>query len=163
MLARQRVLRYVRFPLSPLQCGSSRMFGSSPPKGDKLPPLMGKVKIFGNSKNSPFRELFLLRCIHPSLLMNMVSKGSAQLTELCDQEVQIGMPVEIVTRKIRTDMDEHGIIEHGQSPPQGDKLRPVLEKAILDCIICSQSTQLPIINSLEHSFSIFLTYLKLKG
>ena len=38
---------------------------------------------------------------------------TARLTDLGDQEVQIGMPVEMVTRKIRTNMDECGIIVYG--------------------------------------------------
>ena len=38
---------------------------------------------------------------------------TAQLTDLGDQDVQIGMPVEMVTRKIRTDMDDRGIIIYG--------------------------------------------------
>ena len=45
---------------------------------------------------------------------------TAQLTDLGDQEVEIGMPVEMVTRKIRTDMDERGIIVYGY------KFRPVM-------------------------------------
>lgn len=45
---------------------------------------------------------------------------TAQLTDLGDQDVQIGMPVEMVTRKIRTDMDDRGIIIYGY------KFRPVL-------------------------------------
>jgi uncharacterized OB-fold protein len=38
---------------------------------------------------------------------------TAQLTDLGDQNVEIGMPVEMVTRKIRTDMDDRGIIIYG--------------------------------------------------
>ena len=45
---------------------------------------------------------------------------TAQLTDLGDQDVQIGMPVEMVTSKIRTDMDDRGIIIYGY------KFRPVL-------------------------------------
>ena len=45
---------------------------------------------------------------------------TAQLTDLGDQNVEIGMPVEMVTRKIRTDMDDRGIIIYGY------KFRPVL-------------------------------------
>ena len=44
---------------------------------------------------------------------------TAQLTDLGDQEVEIGMPVEMVTRKLRSDMDERGIIVYGY------KFRPV--------------------------------------
>lgn len=45
---------------------------------------------------------------------------TAQLTDLGDQEVEIGMPVEMVTRKIRSDMDERGMIVYGY------KFRPVM-------------------------------------
>jgi hypothetical protein len=45
---------------------------------------------------------------------------TAQLTDLGDQGVEIGMPVEMVTRKIRTDMDDRGIIIYGY------KFRPVM-------------------------------------
>ncbi len=45
---------------------------------------------------------------------------TAQLTDLGDQEVQIGMPVEMVTRKLRTDMEDRGMIVYGY------KFRPVL-------------------------------------
>lgn len=38
---------------------------------------------------------------------------TAQLTDLGDEPVKIGMPVEMVTRKIRNDGDEHGIIVYG--------------------------------------------------
>lgn len=38
---------------------------------------------------------------------------TAQLTDLGDQPVEIGMPVEMVTRKIRSDGDERGIIVYG--------------------------------------------------
>ena len=45
---------------------------------------------------------------------------TAQLTDLGDQPVEIGMLVEMVTRKIRSDGDERGIIVYGY------KFRPVL-------------------------------------
>ncbi len=45
---------------------------------------------------------------------------TAQLTDLGDQPVQIGMPVEMVTRRIRDDGDEKGIIVYGY------KFRPVM-------------------------------------
>ena len=38
---------------------------------------------------------------------------TAQLTDLGDQPVEIGMPVEMVTRKMRNDGDERGIIVYG--------------------------------------------------
>jgi len=45
---------------------------------------------------------------------------TAQLTDLGDQPVRIGMPVEMVTRKIRTDEGDRGMILYGY------KFRPVL-------------------------------------
>jgi len=44
---------------------------------------------------------------------------TAQLTDLGDQPVQIGTPVEMVTRKLRNDGDERGMIVYGY------KFRPV--------------------------------------
>jgi uncharacterized OB-fold protein len=38
---------------------------------------------------------------------------TAQLTDLGSQKVEIGMPVEMVTRKLRSDGDERGIIIYG--------------------------------------------------
>ena len=46
---------------------------------------------------------------------------TAQLTDLGDQPVEIGMPVEMVTRKLRQDGDERGIIVYGY------KFRPLLQ------------------------------------
>jgi len=48
---------------------------------------------------------------------------TAQLTDLGDQPVEIGMPVEMVTRRLRQDGDERGIIIYGY------KFRPVLASA----------------------------------
>ena len=45
---------------------------------------------------------------------------TAQLTDLGDQPVQIGMPVEMVTRKIRSDGDDRGMLVYGY------KFRPLL-------------------------------------
>jgi len=45
---------------------------------------------------------------------------TAQLTDLDGSDVEIGMPVEMVTRKIRSDGDERGIIVYGY------KFRPVM-------------------------------------
>lgn len=45
---------------------------------------------------------------------------TAQLTDLGDQPVEIGMPVEMVTRKMRNDGDERGVIVYGY------KFRPLL-------------------------------------
>lgn len=47
---------------------------------------------------------------------------TAQLTDLGDETVRIGMPVEMVTRKIRNDGDERGMIVYGY------KFRPVMVK-----------------------------------
>lgn len=38
---------------------------------------------------------------------------TAQLTDLGDEPVEIGMPVEMVTRKIKNDGDERGVIIYG--------------------------------------------------
>ena len=48
---------------------------------------------------------------------------TAQLTDLGDQPVEIGMPVEMVTRRLRQDGDERGVIIYGY------KFRPVLHAA----------------------------------
>jgi hypothetical protein len=48
---------------------------------------------------------------------------TAQLTDMGDQDVQIGMPVEMVTRKLRSDGDERGIIVYGY------KFRPLMQQA----------------------------------
>ena len=45
---------------------------------------------------------------------------TAQLTDLDEKPVEIGMPVEMVTRKIREDGDKRGMIVYGY------KFRPVL-------------------------------------
>jgi uncharacterized OB-fold protein len=45
---------------------------------------------------------------------------TAQLTDLGEQEVQIGMPVEMVTRKLRSDDGEKGILVYGY------KFRPAI-------------------------------------
>lgn len=38
---------------------------------------------------------------------------TAQMTDLGEEEVTIGMPVEMVTRKLRSDGDERGVIVYG--------------------------------------------------
>jgi len=38
---------------------------------------------------------------------------TAQLTDLGDKPVEIGMPVEMVTRKLRSDGDERGMLVYG--------------------------------------------------
>lgn len=45
---------------------------------------------------------------------------TAQLTDLDNKEVQIGMPVEMVTRKLRSATDERGLLVYGY------KFRPVM-------------------------------------
>jgi uncharacterized OB-fold protein len=47
---------------------------------------------------------------------------TAQLTDLGDQKVEIGTPVEMVTRRLRQDGDERGMIVYGY------KFRPVLAR-----------------------------------
>ena len=47
---------------------------------------------------------------------------TAQLTDIGDEKVGIGMPVEMVTRKLRNDGDERGIIVYGY------KFRPEIHK-----------------------------------
>ena len=46
---------------------------------------------------------------------------TAQLTDLGDQPVEIGTPVEMVTRRLRQDGDERGMIVYGY------KFRPILQ------------------------------------
>jgi uncharacterized OB-fold protein len=46
---------------------------------------------------------------------------TAQLTDLGAEPVRIGMPVEMVTRKIRNDGSERGMIVYGY------KFRPVMQ------------------------------------
>jgi len=45
---------------------------------------------------------------------------TAQLTDLGDTQLEIGMPVEMVTRKLRSDGDERGMLIYGY------KFRPVM-------------------------------------
>lgn len=47
---------------------------------------------------------------------------TAMLTDLGDEEVAIGMPVEMVTRKLREDGNERGLIVYGY------KFRPPIRK-----------------------------------
>jgi hypothetical protein len=47
---------------------------------------------------------------------------TAQLTDLGSQPVEIGMPVEMVTRRLRQDGDERGMLIYGY------KFRPVMER-----------------------------------
>lgn len=49
---------------------------------------------------------------------------TAQLTDLDGKHVEIGMPVEMVTRKLRNDGDERGLIVYGY------KFRPRLQQSL---------------------------------
>ena len=51
---------------------------------------------------------------------------TAQLTDLGDEPVEIGMPVEMVTRKLRSDGDERGVIVYGYKfrPSGWNQVRP---------------------------------------
>jgi uncharacterized protein len=69
----------------------------------------------GYEENSPY-TVALVKLVEGPLV-------TAQLTDLGDQQVEIGMPVEMVTRKIRNDGDERGMIVYGY------KFRPVLKGA----------------------------------
>jgi uncharacterized OB-fold protein len=46
---------------------------------------------------------------------------TAQLTDLGEQKVKIGMPVEMVTRRIRSDGDERGMLVYRY------EFRPVMQ------------------------------------
>jgi len=46
---------------------------------------------------------------------------AAQLSDLGQERVRIGMPVEMVTRKIKNDRDDRGMIVYGY------KFRPVMQ------------------------------------
>lgn len=48
---------------------------------------------------------------------------TAQLTDLEDRDIKIGTPVEMVTRKLRSDGDERGIIVYGY------KFRPIVKSS----------------------------------
>lgn len=49
---------------------------------------------------------------------------TAQLTDLEEGKVEIGTPVEMVTRRLRSDGDERGLLVYGY------KFRPVLERVV---------------------------------
>ena len=66
----------------------------------------------GYENNTPY-TVALVKLVEGPLV-------TAQLTDLGDQPVEIGMPVEMVTRKIREDGDERGMLVYGS------KFRPVL-------------------------------------
>jgi hypothetical protein len=66
----------------------------------------------GFEENSPYTVALVKLAEGPMV--------TAQLTDLGEAPVQIGMPVEMVTRKIRNDGDEKGMLVYGY------KFRPVL-------------------------------------
>jgi uncharacterized OB-fold protein len=79
----------------------------------------GQVYSFTTVHNAPagFREIAPY-----TVALVKLEEGplvTAQLTDLGDQSVEIGMPVEMVTRKLRTDGDERGLLVYGY------KFRPV--------------------------------------
>jgi uncharacterized OB-fold protein len=47
---------------------------------------------------------------------------TAQLTDLDENKVEIGTPVEMVTRRLRSDGDERGLLVYGY------KFRPILQR-----------------------------------
>jgi hypothetical protein len=57
---------------------------------------------------------------------------TAQLTDLGDEQVKIGMPVEAVTRKMRDDGDERGIIVYGY------KFRPRMQSSSMEVSMSSK-------------------------
>ncbi len=53
---------------------------------------------------------------------------TAQLTDLGEKPVKIGMPVEMVTRRIKEDGDERGMLIYGYAKHSlGRKFRPALQ------------------------------------
>ncbi len=62
------------------------------------------------------------RFLIPLPLLNLTEGPvvTAQLTDIGDQEVEIGMPVEMITRKLRSDGDERGLLVYGY------KFRPLV-------------------------------------
>jgi uncharacterized OB-fold protein len=68
----------------------------------------------GYEENAPY-TVALIRLEEGPLI-------TAQLTDLGDEPVEIGTPVEMVTRRLRQDGDERGMIVYGY------KFRPVLSR-----------------------------------
>ena len=77
-----------------------------------------------NMKSNPNAMLSIKKdTIYTNVALVKLEEGpmvTAQLTDLGDHAVEIGMPVEMVTRKIRSDGDERGMIVYGY------KFRPVM-------------------------------------
>ena len=84
-----------------------RQFVTNPDRSDATPALAITLAI---------QALASAAAIGPTAVGPVVT---AQLTDMGDQPVTIGMPVEMVTRRIRSDGDEKGIIVYGY------KFRPV--------------------------------------
>ena len=59
----------------------------------------------GYEKNAPYTVALVKLQDGPGV--------TAQLTDLGEQPVQIGMPVEMVTRKLREDVEDRGILVYG--------------------------------------------------
>ena len=67
----------------------------------------------GFEENAPYTEALVKLEEGPMV--------TAQLTDLGDRPIEIGTPVEMVTRRLRQDGDERGLIVYGY------KFRPVLQ------------------------------------
>ncbi len=83
---------------------------------------LGEVYSFTDIKNAPagFEEQAPY-----TVALVQLKEGpmvTAQLTDMGDEPARIGMPVEMVTRKIRNDGNERGIIVYGY------KFRPLIAK-----------------------------------
>lgn len=83
---------------------------------------LGEVYSFTEIKNAPagFEEQAPY-----TVALVQLKEGpmvTAQLTDMGDEPARIGMPVEMVTRKIRNDGNERGIIVYGY------KFRPLIAK-----------------------------------
>jgi uncharacterized OB-fold protein len=57
---------------------------------------------------------------------------TAQLTDLGDQKVEIGTPVEMVTRRLRQDGDERGVISSGQCWPIRGRFYPTISASFIE-------------------------------
>ncbi len=81
----------------------------------------GEIYSYTSIQDAPdgFQE-----CVPYSIALVKLEEGpviTAQLTDLGSEAVRIGMPVEMVTRRLREDENERGTILYGY------KFRPVLE------------------------------------
>jgi len=82
----------------------------------------GKGEVYSFTRMSDVPAGFEEQAPYTVALVKLVEGPvvTAQLTDLGDTRVEIGMPVEMVTRRIRQDGDERGMIVYGY------KFRPVL-------------------------------------